>query len=239
MYMDLSGVSSGQYFNQNAYSGDILSSQGKKKHKKIIIALLAVVMLAAAVVAVIFIPKGTTTSSANFDETAKAYSKYFIFGPNPDGSKSYYDLAYDDYYFYESGKSDEEYLKAVNDKLNKLASIAQSDQQKEELNEQSEWLTFYKVSTAYIDNYLSEVQYSTPENADSVLTNAYNSIGDYVGKKAAEASARESVSNDTMTTEEYAGYAVASDSADSNLRAWKKIAYNKMAQYAGRLYEEK
>ena len=106
----------------------------------------------------------------------EAYSKYFIFGPNPDGSKSYYDLAYDDYYFYESGKSDEEYLKAVNDKLNKLASIAPSDQQKEELNEQSEWLTFYKVSTAYIDNYLSEVQYSTPENADSVLTNAYNSI---------------------------------------------------------------
>ena len=239
--MNPSDVDFYEQFNQGLSSPDgaIILDNGKnnKKKKLIIIAAAVVGILVAVALIMLFLTK-SNPGKQDFGAASKEYAKYFIFGPQDNNNVSYYDLTSEKFYFMISGKDNQEYLAGIKSRINTLKNIAPSDEEKTYLAKQAEWFGFYEIAGTYLWNAESSNSFPEFNKEDANLATAYDAITNYVEKKKAEKSAEELYEEGSITEKELKESETDSEIAEAEVRAWRKAAYNKMAQCAKGFYEE-
>ncbi|MDO4759765.1 MAG: hypothetical protein Q4A33_00495 [Candidatus Saccharibacteria bacterium] len=234
--------SNNEFYQQFSVNNDVILSNPAKpqdRKKRLIVIASLVVALVAIVVFVVLLSNGTfSQAKQDFGEASKEYAKYFIYGPQPDGKMSYYDMALDDYYFANKGRNDQNYFNNLKGKLENLAKIAPEDKAKL-MQEQVEWIRFYEIATAYLNDYTTNWDYQNITKSNNFLESSYDSITKYVEKEKASVSFEEEFRNGRISDTEYNQYKADRNNAESDLRAWRKVAYNKLAQCAKELYAQK
>ena len=234
--------SNNEFYQQFSVNNDVILSNPAKpqdRKKRFIIIASLIAALVAIVVFVVLLSNGTfSQAKQDFGEASKEYAKYFIYGPQPDGKMSYYDMALDDYYFANKGRNDQNYFNNLKSKLENLAKIAPEDKV-EAMQNQVEWIKFYEVAGAYLNDYTTNWDYQSIEKSGKTIESSYDLITEYIIKKKAAVSAESAFSNGSISETEYNQLLADNYEAESGLRVRRKAAYDKLAQCAKELYAQK